>query len=90
MPLTERAGVPDFQLEGAYFGMKDGEKIIRCFVQRDALDDRGMPLGVEAEEVFEQNALLIQDLASEKYDAGDIQNGLVVITTRDLNPHLFS
>lgn len=72
MPLNDRVGVPDFQLEGAYFGMQDGAKIVRCFVQRDALDDRGMDLSVEAEEVFEQNRLLIEDLARKKYDAGDV------------------
>ncbi|MBY0610985.1 MAG: DUF1488 domain-containing protein [Beijerinckiaceae bacterium] len=87
--MTERTDLPDFQLEGAYFSMQDGATIVRCFVQRDALDDRGADLNVEAEEVFEQVSLLIKDIASRKYDAGVIEGGLVVITSRDLNPHLF-
>jgi hypothetical protein len=89
MPLTRlNDSAFDAQLEGIYFGMWNGSRPVRCFVSHDALTDKAQGSGqAESLDVFHEYRSEIENLASAKYDAGQIKSdGLVVIDSADLNP----
>ncbi len=92
MPLTRlNDSAFDAQLEGVYFGMWNGSRPVRCFVSHDALTDKAQGSGqAESLDVFHEYRSEIENLASAKYDAGQIKSdGLVVIDSADLNPEQF-
>jgi Protein of unknown function (DUF1488) len=76
---------------GVYFGMKDGNKTVRCVVTYEALDDyvRGSPNLKDRLSIFREIRLHVEEIASALYDAGYIEkDGLVIVYTRELNPQL--
>ena len=92
MPLTRlNDSAFDAQLEGVYFGMWNGSTPVRCFVSHEALTDKTQGSGqAESLDVFHEYRSEIENLASAKYDAGNITNdGLVVVDSPDLNPEQF-
>jgi Protein of unknown function (DUF1488) len=92
MPLTHlNDSAFDAQLEGVYFGMWNGSSTVRCFVTRAALTDKAQGAGqAESLDVFHEYRIEIENLASDKYDAGKIKSdGLVVVDSPDLNPEQF-
>jgi hypothetical protein len=89
MPLTRlNDSAFDAQSEGVYFGMWNGSRPVRCFVSHDTLTDKAQGSGqAESLDVFHEYRSEIENLASAKYDAGQIKSdGLVVIDSADLNP----
>ena len=93
MPLTRLSEGFDDQLEGVYFGMKDGSgNNIRCFVRAEALEDASIALGDQEDQkaTFLVCRSDIEAIASSKYAAGLIEGDVtIIITSRDLNPELF-
>ena len=92
MPLTRlNDSALDAQLEGVYFGMWNGSIPVRCLVTHDALTDKAPGSGqAESLDVFHEYRIEIENLASAKYDAGQIKSdGLVVVDSADLNPEQF-
>ena len=88
MPLESFNDYFDRQLEGFYFGMKDqNNRGIKVRLDRSALDD--YVRGVGDEQDFRNARSVVELLASAKYDAGDFNNELVVISSRDLNPEQY-
>ena len=61
------------------------------FVTRAALTDKAQGSGqAESLDVFHEYRIEIENLASDKYDAGKIKSdGLVVVDSPDLNPEQF-
>jgi hypothetical protein len=84
MPLDPMFAAPDFQLEGAYFRMSDGAKIVRCMVEAAALDTSEARRGATPADVFRELRQRIQQVASDKYEAGLLQHGIVVVTRADV------
>ncbi len=82
MPLTRlNDSAFDAQLEGVYFGMWNGSSPVRCLVTHEALTDKAL---------FHEYRSELENLASAKYDAGQIKSdGLVVVDSADLNPEQF-
>jgi hypothetical protein len=92
MPLTRlNDSAFDAQLEGVYFGMWNGSTPVRCLVSHEALTDKAQGSGqAESLDVFHEYRSEIENLASAKYDAGQIKSdGLVVVDSADLNPEQF-
>ena len=92
MPLTRLSDSAfDARLEGVYFGMWNGSIPVRCLVTHEALTDKAQGLGqAESFDVFHEYRIEIENLASAKYDAGQIKSdGLVVVDSADLNPEQF-
>jgi hypothetical protein len=92
MPLTRLSDSAfDAQLEGVYFGMWNGSISVRCLVTHEALTDKAQGSGqAESFDVFHEHRIEIENLASAKYDAGQIKSdGLVVVDSADLNPEQF-
>ena len=92
MPLT---GAPDFkELPYAisassglvFFWMRDGEEPQLCCVTHIALMRLGRQHNVEAaiEELFERYQELLWQIASAKFDAGDVVDDRVTILDRDI------
>ena len=85
MPLTRwNDSASDAQSEGVYFGMWNGSMPVRCLVTHEALTDKAQGSGqAESLDVFHQYRFEIENLASAKYDAGQIKSdGLVVVDFR--------
>ena len=77
------------ELEGVSFGMMtDKGATVPCFVSYEALTDKARASGQGGMlEAFHEYRSEIEDIASAKYDAGNIEiDGLVVVTSPDLNP----
>jgi hypothetical protein len=92
VPLTRlNDSAFDAQLEGVYFGMWNGSTPVRCLVLREALTDKAQGSGrTESLDVFHEYRSEIENLASAKYDAGQIKSdGLVFVHSADLNPEQF-
>ncbi len=92
MPLTRlNDSAFDAQLEGVYFGMWNGSTSVRCLVTHEALTDKAQGSGqAESLNVFHEYRSEIENLASAKYDVGQIKSdGLVVVDSPDLNPEQF-
>ena len=92
MPLTRlNDSAFDAQLEGVYFGMWNGSSPVRCLVTHEALTDRAQGSGqAESLDIFHEYRSELENLASAKYDAGQIKSdGLVVVDSADLNPEQF-
>jgi len=92
MPLTRlKDSAFDAQVEGVYFGMWNGSIPVRCLVSQEALTDKAEGASLaESLEVFHEYRSEIENLASAKYDAGQIKSdGLVVVDSADLNPEQF-
>jgi len=92
MPLSRvNDSAFDAQLAGVYFGMWNGSMTVRCLVTHEALTDKAQGSGrAESLDVFHQYRFEIENLASAKYDAGQIKSdGLVVVDSADLNPEQF-
>jgi hypothetical protein len=83
MPIRLNNSAFDAQLEGVYFGMWNGST--------SALTDKAQGSGqAESLDVFHEYRSEIENLASAKYDAGNItHDGLVVVDSPDLNPEQF-
>ena len=86
MPVTRlNDSAFDAQLEGVYFGMWNGSIPVRCLTDKA----EGASLA-ESLDVFHEYRTEIENLASTKYDAGQIKSdGLVVVDSADLNPEQF-
>jgi Protein of unknown function (DUF1488) len=90
MPLT-RLNDEAFaeELEGVSFGMMtDKGATVPCFVYHEALTDKARTAGQGGMlEAFHEYRSEIEDIASAKYDAGNIEiDGRVVVTSPELNP----
>ena len=67
--------------------MTDKGITVPCFVSHEALTDKARASGQGGMEAFHEYRSEIEDIASAKYDAGNIEiDGLVVVTSPDLNP----
>jgi hypothetical protein len=93
MPLTrlnDRAFAAS--LAGVVFDMTDGSRTVNCIVMYPALQDKCPGLAIAGcVEAFVANRERIEAIASAKFDAGSLEHdGRIRVTTRDLNPHLFS
>lgn len=85
MPLESMFAAPEFQIEGAYFRMSDGAKVVRCLVEAAALDARPEAGGgATRADVFRDCERRIKAVASAKYDRGELRHGIVVVTRADL------
>jgi Protein of unknown function (DUF1488) len=64
---------------------------VRCLVTHEALTDKTQGSGrAESLDLFHEYRSEIENLASAKYDAGQIKSdGLVVVDSADLNPEQF-
>lgn len=90
MPLEPMFAAPEFQIEGAYFRMSDGAKVVRCLVEAAALDARPEARGgATRADVFRACERRIKAIASEKYDRGELRHGIVVVTRADLGEEPF-
>jgi Protein of unknown function (DUF1488) len=74
LPLTRvHDSAFDAQLEGVYFGMWNGGTSVRCLVSHEALTDKAQGSGqAERLDIFHEYRSEIENLASAKYDAGEI------------------
>jgi hypothetical protein len=93
MPLT-RLNDEAFadQLEAVCFEMMtDKGTTVQCFVSHAALTDKARASGQGGVlEAFHKYRSEIEDTASAKYDAGDIEiDGRVTVSSHDLNPEQF-
>ena len=90
MPLTRLNEGYAVELDGIGFGMRDGQRTVRCLVTDDALTDAmgGNPSQQEKIEWFVANRADIEAVASAMFDGG-ANNQPLRVGTRDLNPHLF-
>jgi Protein of unknown function (DUF1488) len=93
MPLT-RLNDEAFaeQLEGVSFEMiTDKGTIVQCFVSHAALTDKARASGQGGMlEAFHAYRSEVEDVASAKYDAGNIEiDGRVTVSSHDLNPEQF-
>jgi uncharacterized protein DUF1488 len=79
-------------LAGVAFDMTDGSRTVNCMVTYPALQDKFPGLTVARRvEAFAANRDDIEAIASTKFDAGSLErDGRIRVTTRDLNPQLFS
>jgi hypothetical protein len=93
MPLT-RLNDKAFaaSLAGVAFDMTDGGRTVNCMVTYPALQDKFPGLAIAGcVEAFVANRDRIEAIASAKFDAASLEHdGRIRVTTRDLNPHLFS
>ena len=64
---------------------------VRCLVTHEALTDKAQGSGqAETLDIFYEYRSELENLASAKYDAGQIKSdGLVVVDSADLNPEQF-
>ncbi|HKG77684.1 MAG TPA: DUF1488 family protein [Beijerinckiaceae bacterium] len=84
MPLEPMFAAPEFQLEGAYFRMSDGTKVVRCMVEAAALDAiAAAPGGATRADVFREHQQRIREMASRNYDRRELRHGIVVVTRAD-------
>jgi hypothetical protein len=93
MPLT-RLNDEAFadQLEGVSFGMMtDKGTTVQCFVSHATLTDKARASGQGAMlEAFHKYRSEVEDIASAKYDAGNIEiDGRVTVSSHDINPGQF-
>jgi hypothetical protein len=71
-------------LEGVRFVMRDGAKEVLCRVSLEALSDRGHTTGLNVAGVFESCRDEIEQVASAKYDRGQVDfAGGIYITSAD-------
>jgi uncharacterized protein DUF1488 len=91
MPL-KRSSLPfEARHDGIYFRMSHETNQVCCLLTREALAHRGCDCTQNGEVCFEKYREEIEQVASRKHDAGHISgDGIVIVTTRDLNPELFS
>src|ERR1700693_4890437 len=93
MPLTRlNDGAFAASLAGVAFDMTDGSRTVNCMVTYPALQDKFPGLKIRVcFEAFAASRYDIEAIASAKFDAGSLEHdGPIRVTTRDLNPHLFS
>jgi hypothetical protein len=93
MPLT-RLNDEAFaeQLEGVSFDMMtDKGTTVQCFVSHAALTDKARASRQGGMlEAFNEYRSEIEDVASAKYDAGNIEiDGRITVSSHDLNPEQF-
>jgi len=85
MPLDPMFAAPEFQIEGAYFRMSDGAKVVRCMVESVALDAMAAAQGgATRADIFREHQQRIREIASRNYDRRDLRHGIVVVTRADL------
>jgi hypothetical protein len=84
MPLDPMFAAPEFQVEGAYFRMSDGAKVVRCMVEAVALDAMAAQGGATRADIFHEHQQRIREIASRNYDHRDLRHGIVVVTRADL------
>jgi hypothetical protein len=93
MPLT-RLNDKAFaaSLAGVAFDMTDGSRTVNCMVTYPALQDKFPGITIAGcVEAFAASRYEIEAIASAKFDAGSLEHdGRMRVTTRDLNPDLFS
>jgi Protein of unknown function (DUF1488) len=80
------------ELEGVSFGMimTDKGTTVQCFVSHAALTDKARASGQGGMQAFHQYRSEVEDTASAKYDAGNIESdGRVTVSSHDLNPEQF-
>jgi hypothetical protein len=64
---------------------------MQCLCRREALDDRGAITQVDELVTFRRDRAEIEEVASDKYDAGNIElDGSVTVSSLDLNPQLYA
>jgi Protein of unknown function (DUF1488) len=80
------------QLEGISFGMMtDKGTTVQCFVSHASLTHKARASGQGGMlEAFHKYRSEVEDIASAKYDAGNIEiDGRVTVSSHDLNPEQF-
>jgi hypothetical protein len=77
---------------GVAFDMTDGSRTVNCMVTYSALQDKFPGITIAGcVEAFSANRDEIEALASAKFDTSGVESdGRIRVTTRDVNPHLFS
>jgi hypothetical protein len=89
MPFTSGTSSPEADHWGVDFDMlaPDGANI-RCIVTRGALDDLSTGNGsITADEqpvVFDQWRTALEAVASQKFDAWELERGMVVVRPQDV------
>ena len=74
-------------LEGIRFQMRDGAKEVLCRISMEALTDRALATGLSEAGVFEAYRHKIEQVASAKYDRGQIDHsGGVYVTSEEFQP----
>src|SRR5262249_46524163 len=92
MPLTRlKDSAFDPQVGRGRLAIANGSSTLRCLVSQEALTDKAEEASLaESLDVFHEYRSEIENLASAKYDAGQIKSdGLVVVDSADLNPEQF-
>jgi hypothetical protein len=89
MPLTRRKEQILITMNGVKFLMGDGATEVPCRASRELLEDRFGSNGNQAEDekAFHLNRAAIEQAASDKYDAGQIEphaDPKVVVTAWDM------
>jgi Protein of unknown function (DUF1488) len=91
MPLIHLNEEFNATLEGINFGMRDGDRAVRCLVTDEAMADAmgGSPTRAQESEWFRTNRGQVEKIASAKYGHGMLEpDGSVCVVTQDLNPNL--
>jgi uncharacterized protein DUF1488 len=88
MPLTRDTEEFFVLPDGVRFRMTDGSKLVSCRVSHEALQDHASRVNMTGNdaEIFEANRDLIEDVASDLYDAGapHDDHGRLLVTTSAL------
>ena len=89
MPLTRSKEEILITMNGVKFLMADGATEVPCRASRELLEDRFGSNGNQAEDekVFRLNRTAIEQAASDKYDAGQVEPQIdpkVVVTAWDM------
>jgi Protein of unknown function (DUF1488) len=89
MPLLRDREHFEFErFEGVYFWMRDRANYVLCKVSHEALRDRNVRDGGNANlaDTFVRHRQRIEMIAGEKYDEGYRENALILILSKDLTP----
>jgi uncharacterized protein DUF1488 len=75
--------------EGVAFGMKDGDRVVRCLITQAALTDAMGGIPTQQDQIcwFLANRGEVEEVASAIYDREPAPT--ICIESRDLNPDLF-
>ena len=88
MPLTRSKEQILTTMNGVKFLMEDGSTEVPCTATRELLEDRfGNGDRDEDEKAFRLNRAAIEQAASDKYDAGEVEPRVdpkIVVTARDM------
>jgi Protein of unknown function (DUF1488) len=89
MSLTRLNDGYSADLEGVAFGMKDGDRVVRCLITQAALTGAMGGILTQQDQIywFLANRGEVEEVASAIYDREPAPT--ICIESRDLNPDLF-